>query len=201
MSRAVAEMMPAVTVPPSPNGLPIASTQSPTLVFDESPQLAAGSGVFASTLRSARSVTLSRPITWACSTVSSLSVTVIWSALAMTCALVTMIPDGSMMKPEPSDAARCPCGPGAPLSPKKSRNRSSSEALGDCGAVSWVVLVGAGACVVETLTTTLKRCPARCEKTSANGVSGGAAAASGGAGAAEAGAGAGAGAAGAGCGG
>ena len=30
MSRPRAETMPAVTVPPSPNGLPIATTQSPT---------------------------------------------------------------------------------------------------------------------------------------------------------------------------
>ena len=30
MSRPRAEMMPAVAVPPRPNGLPIASTQSPT---------------------------------------------------------------------------------------------------------------------------------------------------------------------------
>ena len=49
-------MMPDVTVPPSPNGLPIASTQSPTLVLVESPQLAAGSGVLASTLSNAKSL-------------------------------------------------------------------------------------------------------------------------------------------------
>ena len=51
MSRAVAEMMPAVTVPPRPNGLPIASTQSPTFALVESPQVAAGNGVFGSTLK------------------------------------------------------------------------------------------------------------------------------------------------------
>jgi hypothetical protein len=37
-----------------------------------------------------------------------------------------------------------------------------------------VVLAGGGACVVEILTTTLSKCPARCEKIWANGVSGGA---------------------------
>src|SRR5216683_3925659 len=41
ISRAVAEMMPDVTVPPRPKGLPIARTQSPTLAFVESPQVAA----------------------------------------------------------------------------------------------------------------------------------------------------------------
>ena len=38
MSRPSAEMMPAVTVPPSPNGLPTATTQSPTLAWSLSPQ-------------------------------------------------------------------------------------------------------------------------------------------------------------------
>src|SRR5580704_1526382 len=196
MSRAVAEMIPAVTVPPSPNGLPIASTQSPTLAFVESPQEAAGSGVLLSTLRSARSVTVSRPTTCACSTVSSDKVTVIWSALAITCALVTISPDGSMMKPEPSDAARGPAWPpGGPLSPKKSRNRSSSEVPGEAGGVSCAVLAGAAAVwLVEILTTTPSRCPASCEKTSANGVSGGASATGGGAGAGAGGIGAAAGA-------
>jgi hypothetical protein len=32
-------MIPEVTVPPKPNGLPIASTMSPTLDISESPQL------------------------------------------------------------------------------------------------------------------------------------------------------------------
>src|SRR5882672_9911833 len=37
MSRARAETMPAVTVPPRPKGLPIASTQSPTFMTSLSP--------------------------------------------------------------------------------------------------------------------------------------------------------------------
>src|SRR5438046_9979502 len=41
MSRAVAEIIPDVTVPPRPKGLPIASTQSPTFTLLESPQVAA----------------------------------------------------------------------------------------------------------------------------------------------------------------
>ena len=36
-SRARAEIMPAVTVPPKPKGLPMASTQSPTRALSESP--------------------------------------------------------------------------------------------------------------------------------------------------------------------
>ena len=39
MSRLVAEMMPTVTVPPRPKGLPIAITQSPTRILAESPKL------------------------------------------------------------------------------------------------------------------------------------------------------------------
>src|SRR5579862_2329239 len=92
----------------------------------------------------------------------------------MTCALVTISPDGSMINPEPNEAARGPTPPGAPLSPKKSRNRSSSDVPGDADGVSCAVFggAGAGAWVVEMLTTTPSRCPASCEKTSAKGVSG-----------------------------
>ena len=35
----LAEIIPAVTVPPNPNGLPIAITQSPILALSESPNL------------------------------------------------------------------------------------------------------------------------------------------------------------------
>ena len=44
MSRARAERMPAVTVPPRPKGLPIARTQSPIRMWSEFPKLSAGSG-------------------------------------------------------------------------------------------------------------------------------------------------------------
>ncbi len=56
MSRLVAEMMPTVTLPPRPKGLPIAITQSPTRIFEESPKVTALSGFLGSTCRSARSV-------------------------------------------------------------------------------------------------------------------------------------------------
>src|SRR5260370_4029838 len=172
MSRAVAEMIPAVTLPPSPNGLPIASTQSPSVALLESPQLAAGSGVLTSILSSARSVTASRPTTCACNGVSSDNVTVICSALAITWLLVTISPDGSMMKPEPSEATRGPGAPGAPLSPKKSRNISSSVVPGEFGGASGVVLAAGGAAWVEILTTTPTTPPASWANTSANGPSG-----------------------------
>ena len=182
MSRAVAEMMPAVTEPPSPNGLPIASTQSPTRACAESPQFAAGSGPFALTFSKARSVTASRPMICACNVVSSENVTVTCSALAITWLFVTMRPAGSIIKPEPSEAARGdPELPGAPFSPKKSRKKSSSGAPGTpggvcepgdpCGASCAILACGCAICV-ETLTTTPTSRPANCEKTSANGDSG-----------------------------
>src|SRR5437870_5476187 len=173
MSRAVAEMIPEVTVPPRPNGLPIANTQSPTRVFVESPQFAAGSGPFGSIFSSARSVTASRPMTWACNAVSSDKVTVMWSALAITWLLVTINPDGSMMKREPSEAMRGAGAPGAPLSPKKSRNISSSVVPGEAGGASCGVLLGGGAAWVEMLTTTPTRRPVKEANISANGTSGG----------------------------
>ena len=55
--------MPAVTVPPRPKGLPIAITHSPTRVVSLSPNFSAVSGEPASTLISATSVAVSRPIT------------------------------------------------------------------------------------------------------------------------------------------
>ena len=65
MSRSRAETMPAVTVPPRPNGLPIASTQSPTRGLSESPNWTAGSGLSVLTFSSAMSVLASRPTTFA----------------------------------------------------------------------------------------------------------------------------------------
>ena len=66
ISRWTAEMMPAVRVRSSPNGLPIATTESPTCTDDDSPS---GSGCSAaagrSTLSTARSVDASVPMTLA----------------------------------------------------------------------------------------------------------------------------------------
>ena len=103
MLRPLADRMPAVTEPPRPNGLPMASTQSPTRILSESAHFAAGSGCLASTFSTATSVFGSRPIIFAGSSVSSCRMTVTSSASAMTWLLVTTRPLESMMKPEPSD--------------------------------------------------------------------------------------------------
>ena len=75
MSRLRAEMIPVVTVPPRPKGLPTASTQSPTLAASELPQLTKGSALPASTLSRARSVFLSAPISLAGKSLPLLRVT------------------------------------------------------------------------------------------------------------------------------
>src|SRR5260221_424665 len=63
--RSFALMMPAVTVAWSPNGLPIASTQSPTCTPSEFPSFAVGKSLPASILMTARSVSSSTPTTLA----------------------------------------------------------------------------------------------------------------------------------------
>src|SRR5215469_520644 len=63
MVRFLAEIMPAVTVCDSVKGLPMASTQSPTLAESELPSFTVGSAVLASILMTAKSVALSTPIT------------------------------------------------------------------------------------------------------------------------------------------
>ena len=72
MSRSRAETMPAVTVPPRPNGLPIAITQSPTRSLSESPNFTAVSGLSGLTFSTARSVFVSVPTSSALSLVPSL---------------------------------------------------------------------------------------------------------------------------------
>ncbi len=84
MSRSRAERMPTVTVPPRPNGLPIAITQSPTRSAVESPNFSAFSGLSDFTWRSAMSVFSSRPMSVAGSLVPSLKLAVISSASSMT---------------------------------------------------------------------------------------------------------------------
>ncbi len=67
MFRPRADTMPTVTDPPSPNGLPIAITQSPMRTASLSPNFTAASGVDDSTFRTARSVFGSTPTTVASS--------------------------------------------------------------------------------------------------------------------------------------
>src|SRR4029450_338333 len=114
MSRPEAETMPAVTVPPRPNGLPTASTQSPIrgLLSDS---LEDGGDLRPSTLISARSVRGSVPITFAGKVLASSLVTSTLSAPSTTWLLVTAKPSGEMKKPEP-----CPVtGPRPPRGPPR----------------------------------------------------------------------------------
>src|SRR6516164_11323028 len=92
-----------------------------------------------------------------------------------------MRPEGSMMNPEPSDAARGADGlplPGAPFSPKKSRKNSSRGApgAGSCASGPPLEFGDGVACVVETLTTTPTNFAANWAKTSEKGVASGASA-------------------------
>ena len=76
MSRLRAETMPAVTVPPRLNGLPIAITHSPSRSLSESPNFTALSGLSGFTRSSARSVLVSRPSDFGLERVPSLRMTV-----------------------------------------------------------------------------------------------------------------------------
>ena len=76
MSRLRAETMPSDTEPPRPKGLPIASTQSPTLSLSELPKLTAVSGLSGLTRSTAISVLASRPTSSALRLVPSVKTTV-----------------------------------------------------------------------------------------------------------------------------
>ncbi len=81
--RPRAEMIPLVTVWPTPNGLPIASTTSPTCSASEEPKVIAGR--FSALTRStAMSVSGSLPTTFASSFLPSASATSISSAASTT---------------------------------------------------------------------------------------------------------------------
>jgi hypothetical protein len=82
-------MMPMVTVWPTPSGLPIASTTSPTCTASELPSASAGSPS-AVTLSSATSLGLSVPTTAAGSVRPSGNSTVMLSAPSITWLFVTM---------------------------------------------------------------------------------------------------------------
>jgi hypothetical protein len=84
IARPLALTIPAVTVLLSPNGLPMATTQSPTSSASESPSFATGSGSLLSIFSTARSVFGSRPRTLAGSSRPSLSATVISFACSTT---------------------------------------------------------------------------------------------------------------------
>ena len=100
-----AETIPAVTVRSRPNGLPIATTGSPTFTCEESPSgIGWSSFAGALTLSTAMSVDSSLPTTWAgIGDETSLrpSVTSTFEAPLTTWALVRMCPAWSITKPVP----------------------------------------------------------------------------------------------------
>ncbi len=105
--------MPSVTVELRPNGLPTASTRSPTSNFSYSAHFSDGKSL-ASILTTAKSVFGSVPTTFAENSRRSLRVTVIWVAPSTTWLLVTMNPLESKMTPEPALWSGRPCGMGGP---------------------------------------------------------------------------------------
>ena len=128
MSRLRAETMPAVTEPPSPNGLPMAITQSPMRAFSLSPNLTDLSGLSDFTRSTAMSTLGSLPTTSALSLRPSVKITVTSFASPITWLLVITMPAASMTKPEPSDCdLRCWRGAFSPFWPfwlKKSSKNS-----------------------------------------------------------------------------
>src|SRR4051794_12999812 len=76
------------------------------------------------------------------------------------------------MNPEPSEATRVPDAPGAGLSPRNSRNTSSSVRPGEFCASSCAEAAARAVACVETLTTLPTSRPVNCAKSSANGDSG-----------------------------
>src|SRR5207245_2532377 len=122
--RALALMIPAVTVAWRPNGDPTARTQSPTWARSESPSFAARNVDLPSSSRStARSVFLSTPRIFALCLPPSSVITSMSVARSTTWALVRAIPFGSTMTPEP----RLRCGMRSGSSPKKRRKNSSPK--------------------------------------------------------------------------
>ena len=154
-----AETTPTVTEPPSPNGLPIAITQSPTRSFSESPKVTALSGCSGFTRKIAMSVLVSRPMISALSFMPLLKLAKISSASPITWLLVTMMPLGSTTTPEPSEDTRRGWLRGS--SPRRlknsSKNSSNGEPGGSCGVccAGGVVRLRAVSifCEVEMLTT------------------------------------------------
>ena len=128
--RALALMMPAVTVLSKPYGEPIATTHSPTFESSVAGNFTVGK-FFASIFSTATSEALSKPTTLALNSRLSVSFTLTTEASATTCALVRMTPSALTMKPEPSPrigiSFLC-CG--IPKPRKNCENGSSGSSLG-----------------------------------------------------------------------
>ena len=128
--RPVAEMMPAVTVRSSPNGLPMAMAHWPMRSLSESPSSATGRAAPpGSTLSTARSVFGSRPTMVAGNFLSSDRRTSISPAFSTTWLLVRMKPRASTMTPEP--LAR-PSSRGCRRRKKRSKNSGPKNSRKRC---------------------------------------------------------------------
>src|SRR5262245_40811522 len=126
-------MMPAVTVCCRPNGDPMASTQSPTLIRSESPSVAEGNGPPPCSLSTARSVRRSTPATLALYFFPSAVTASISLARSTTCAFVSTVPAGSTMTPDPRlRTGSCRSG----VSPKN-RLKNSSPKNSSIGVRPW----------------------------------------------------------------
>src|SRR4030042_4688380 len=94
--------IPAVTVCSSPNGLPTATTQLPTLRSSELPRLRGCRSEEALILTSDRSVLGSRPMTLPSYSFPLAVFTFVWSASSTTWLLVKTYPSRFMTNPEPT---------------------------------------------------------------------------------------------------
>ena len=126
--RDLALTMPAVTVFSKPYGEPMASTGSPTRIFDGSPSRTVGRSL-ASMRITAISVCGSLPSTLALNSRRSVSLTVTSVALSTTWAFVRIRPSGLTMKPEPSPFTSCGCWLCGPWNcgPKRLKNWNSGS--------------------------------------------------------------------------
>ena len=109
VERPCAETMPLVTVCPTPKGLPMAKTKSPTSSVSLDFRFAKGMVLFsASAIRkTARSDASSCSLRSALNSRPSFKTTLISTASLMTCALVMTIPSLDTITPEPSEFSTC----------------------------------------------------------------------------------------------
>ena len=132
--RPVALTIPMVTVWPTPNGFPIASTMSPTRMVSECPSVMTGKSA-RFIFKTATSVSGSEPMTLASAVRPSLKETWIASAPLMTWWLVNTRPESLIITPEPKLLCSCFLGfiSWSRLRPKNWRKTGSSK--NGCGAI------------------------------------------------------------------
>src|SRR6185369_6255967 len=124
ISRPTALMMPMVTVWPTLNGSPIASTTSPTFAVSDEPKVI-GMSPCAATRTTARSVSGSEPTILPMTVRPSLRVTWMSDTPSTTWSLVRMYPSRLTITPEPSES--CVSLGRLKRSPKKRWNAGSSR--------------------------------------------------------------------------